>query len=336
MRKILFVIIPLAAFSFLFYYYIENDVYFRADIRNFLIDVGLKKDFERPYSTSNNKPIAYYAVYETISIVAPINNSTAQSLPQKLVIPSGVYMIYGNVYNLEKEGIYRFVFPGIENSQRIVYDGENIEHLLSAVSWIYTHGNSDSDKNYDELNKKAMNSKIYGICNTISIWILKTLEAHNTSARLVQTMTLDEWNTYDNSHTMIEVYRNDLNKWVLYDLDNNAYFTDDGIPLSLYEFVDKVQNDDYEIKFLASDTKLDISNFKSSDKSYDFGFIAESITSNESSLRNWYKRIAQVPLIQDTDFEFYFPDDQNRIKIEKFAPNYKFIEKEKFLNQFYG
>ena len=217
-----------------------------------------------------------------------------------------------------------------------IYDGTNIESLLSSVSWIYTHGNSDSGKSFEELNQKAMQSKIYGVCNTISIWILQILQEQNISSRLVQTMTLDEWNTYDNSHTMIEVYRNDLEKWVVYDLDNNVFFTYDEIPLSLVEFVDHVKNNDYDIVFLASDTKLDVSNFKSGDNDYDYAFVAESITSNEDTLRNWYERIIQVPLIQGEDLEFYFFDSKNQIKIENFAPNYHFIEETKFLNDFYG
>ena len=335
MKKILFVIIPIFLLGLIFVYNVENDPYFRADVRNFLIDVGLKNDFPRPYSDLDNKPFSYYTTHETISIIQPEINKSAKSIPSKLIIPTGTYFIYGNTYILENEGLYRFVLPEKENSQRIVYDGKNIESLLSAVSWIYTHGNSDSGKSFEELNQKAMHTKLYGICNTISISILETLEEQNVSSRLVQTMTLDEWNSYDNSHTMIEVYRNDLEKWVVYDLDNNAFFTHEEIPLSLIEFVEHVQHDDYEIKFLASDTKLDISNFKSSNN-YDYAFVAESISSNEDTLRNWYKRIIQVPLIQGEDLEFYFFDSQNRIKIENFAPNYHFVEKTKFLNDFYG
>ena len=62
--------------------------------------------------------------------------------------------------------------------------GKNIENLLSAISWIYTHGNSDSGKSFDELNQKAMQSKIYGLCDTISIWLLDTLREQNISSRL--------------------------------------------------------------------------------------------------------------------------------------------------------
>ena len=327
----IFVIIGIVSF-----YYIENDPHFRADIRNFLIDTNLKNDFDRPYDDSNNKPFSYYAVNESISIIPLSNQNSAQNIPSKLIIDSGTYSIYENVYDLKNEGLYRFVFPGVENSQRIVYDGKNIENLLSAISWIYTHGNSDSGKSFDELNQKAMQSKIYGLCDTISIWLLDTLREQNISSRLVQTMTLDEWNSYDNGHTMIEIYRDDLRKWVVYDLDNNAFFTYNGKPLSLVEFVNHVQHNDYKITFLASDAKMDISNFKRINDAYDYAFVAESVMANEDTLRNWYSRIIQVALIQGEDLEFYFSDSENQLKIENFAPNYHFIEETQFLNNFYG
>ena len=50
------------------------------------------------------------------------------------------------------------------------------------------------------------------------------MSRYNIRARFVLTLTLDPWNSYDNGHSMIEVYREDLKKWVLYDVDENAYF----------------------------------------------------------------------------------------------------------------
>ncbi len=335
MNKKILIVTSIFVLGILFYYFIETEQSFRSDVRDTLIDTGLKQDFERPYSTLDDHPIAYYAINEEISEITSINQETYELLPQTLIIPSGNYMIYDNIYQLDEEGLYRFILPGVENSQRIVYNGNDVEKLLSAISWIYTHGNSDSGKSIELLNQKAMNSKIFGICTTISKWLIQTLEEQNVSSRLVQTMTLDDWNTYNNGHTMIEVYRDDLQKWVLYDLDNNAFFTENGNYLSLIEFTDNIKNkNNYKIHYLSSDAKIDISNFKSKN-SYDYSFFAESIYSNEDSLRNWYSRIAQVSLIQNENLDFNFSDEENKIKIENFAPNYKFIERDYFMTKFY-
>jgi len=335
MKKILLILIPVIIIGATFFYSIENDLNFRADVRNSLIETGLKEDFKRPYSELNNTPFAYYAINEKIVNISPIESEIKNSLPPQLVIPTGTYTVYGNVYELSNEGLYRFILPEIENSQRIVYDGNNVNSLLSAVSWIYTHGNSDSGNSIKYLNEKATHSKIFGVCNTLSIWIIDVLEKNDIPSRLVQTMTLDNWNTYDNSHTMIEVYRKDLDKWVLYDLDNNAYFSQNGTELSLIEFVDRVKANNYKINYLSSDSKLDISNFKSKDN-FDYAFFGETIFSNEKTLKIWYERIAQVSLIQNENLDFHFFDEEHKSKIENFAPNYKFIDKSKFLYKFYN
>ena len=56
----------------------------------------------------------------------------------------------GKTYNLDKEGVYRFVNPGKNNLQRIVFE-TNRDALISSIAWIYSHGNRDDGKNYSEI-----------------------------------------------------------------------------------------------------------------------------------------------------------------------------------------
>ena len=42
---------------------------------------------------------------------------------------------------------------------------------------------------------------------------------NGVKSRLVSSLTLDSWNSYDNGHIMIEVFRPELKKWVVYDID---------------------------------------------------------------------------------------------------------------------
>ena len=134
---------------------------------------------------------------------------------------------------------------------------------------------------------------------------------------------------------MIEVYRHDFNKWVLYDLDNNAYFSANQIPLSLLEFHESIDKGNYNIHFLADDTKNDISNFKGND-GYDYAFLAESINSNENTLRDWYHRVVQVVIISDSENNYYFYDQKHREQIENYSNQYKFLEYEEFIQKFYN
>lgn len=287
-----------------------------------------------PERQVENKPFAYRAFMTEIYPILSSNNIDSLSLPDTLIISSGKYNFYNYTFDLNEEGLYRFIFVDQINQQRIVYDGGNPDVLLSGVTWIYSHGNSDNSKSTEIINKEALSRKIFGTCGSISNWIQQLLDKHNLESRVVATLTLDQWNSYDNGHTMIEVFRNDYGKWVVYDLDNNAYFLKDNKPLSLIEFVESVKNDDYDIKFLASDTTLDISNFKSSSE-FDFAFFSEGITANENTLRNWYQHVIQVPLIKH-EGNFYYFDSENLERISKYSKKYTYIEKSDFMELFYG
>ncbi len=337
MNKYLIIIFPIIFSLLIPIYLVETDYKFRAEVRELLIESGLKELPVRPYSLEDNVPIVFHALFTNIKKILPDDlELNSKELPNELIISSGKYTFSGNAYPLLEEGLYRFVIPFEKNEQRIVFDGKNINSLLSSVAWIYSHGNSDNSKNFEEINTKALSSKIFGTCGAISIWIQGILESENINSRIVQTLTLDDWNTYDNGHTMIEVYRNDLEKWVLYDLDNNAYFSKNGVPLSLIEFVDAVKNNNYEMNILSSDTTLDVSNFVSQND-YEFAFYAESVYANENTLKNWYKRVIQMPMIGENEISYFTTSNNDeRKRMEIYASHHKFLPYEEFYAKFYG
>ena len=337
MNKYLIVLFPIIFSLIIPLYLVETDYKFRAEVRELLLDLGLKEPPIRPYSESDNSPIVYHAVNTKIKIQIPTElNVNSKKLPEKLIIPSGNYTYAGNTYNLLDEGLYRFILPLEKNEQRIVFNGKNIDPLMSAVAWIYSHGNSDNGKSFEEINFKALNSKIFGTCGSISVWIQGILESNNIQSRIVQTLTLDDWNTYDNGHTMIEVYNDDLQKWILYDLDANAYFLKNEIPLSLIEFINAVKNDNYEIRILANDTTLDVSNFLAKNN-YEYAFYAESVFANENTLKIWYKRVIQVPMISENEFSYFTTNNvDERKQMENYASHHKFLPVDEFQSKFYG
>lgn len=336
MNKFIIIIIPIAISLFIPYYLIETDYKFRTEVRELLIDFGLKEPTIRPYSIEGNTPIVYHALFTNIKNISPDElQLISQELPQKLIISPGLYRFENNTYDLQDEGLYRLISPLQKNEQRIVFSGKNVDTLMSAVSWIYSHGNSDNGKSFEEINNKALNSKIFGTCGAISTWIQFLLDSQNVKSRIVQTLTLDDWNTYDNGHTMIEVYRSDLEKWVLYDLDNNSYFSNNGIPLSLIEFVNAVKSDNYKIHLLASDTKLDVSNFIA-ENNYEYAFYAESVYANENSQKNWYKRVIQIPMIGEDKFSYFTTNNsEDRKLMEDYASHHRYLTYDEFYSKFY-
>ena len=195
----------------------------------------------RQIASAQDPPIVFHALLDNSTMFPGLPRTAgAAPLPSSLVIAPGRYAFAGNTYNVREQGLYRFCHPHKENQQRIVYDARNgnVEALVSGLAWTATHGNSDDGKPKEALTRKATTTKLFITCGTISEWALDILSRNKIRARFVLTLTLDPWNSYDNGHSMIEVYREDLTKWVLYDVDKNTYFTHENVPLSLVEMIE--------------------------------------------------------------------------------------------------
>lgn len=305
----------------------------KKSIVNVLGKVGLRDRIIEPPTIDENKPFVYYAFLNNIEYLQDADTENSEDLPNSLIIPKGKFFFHGKGYELKKEGLYRFIYPGIENQQRIVYE-KNLDAILSGIAWIYSHGNSDDEKEFSKINKKALHSKIFATCGHVSDWTCDLLKTRVIRSRVVASLTLDPWNSYDNGHIMIEVYRNDFKKWVVYDLDNNCFFTKNKVPLSLIEFSDCVKTEDYEINYLANNSNLDTFNFIDKRHKFDFAFLLEARFVNEDSHRQWYKRVMQVPMIADGKYSYFF-NSNDILRVQNYSSYYKYMNKKEFLEKFY-
>jgi hypothetical protein len=147
-------------------------------------------------------------------------------------------------------------------------------------------------------------------------------------SRACNPTTLEQWNLWDNSHYQVEIYRNDLNKWVLYDIDANVFFNANGAPLSFIEFCDAIaQKTSYNIKWLATDVGYDL-------RDTNYIFLWERMTT-ESNLRAWYYRIMQVPII-DVVYTKYFTCDSADIARILTIPGTVYLDRSDFMLKFYS
>lgn len=247
----------------------------------------------------------------------------ASELPARLVIKPCFYKYRGNTYDFSKEGLYRGAVIGVNRFQRIVYDG-SLDVLLSSLAWVVTHGRADTDMIEEEITVKALTSKVVLNCSSISNWAKHILDKYGYESRLVVGMTLEEWNYYDNGHTMLEVYRRDLGSWVVYDLDNNLRFLNpnDRSSLSFMEFMQVVSEGNYVIDRIAYDAGSDV--FDS------YSFTYERILFD---LKTWYAKNFQVPLVYADNYHRYvFHNKEHREQIEAFTDMFRFVDQEEFLD----
>ncbi|MBC8871692.1 MAG: hypothetical protein H8E44_19875 [Planctomycetes bacterium] len=292
-----------------------------------------EKAVETPYYPEGDV-FAYHAYLTDVKrVVGTKAQEDCLPLPDSLIISPGEYQFRDQAFALQEEGLYRFIEVGEEQQQRIVYQAD-LHALLSGIAWIVSHGNSDHGKSHEVLAEEAKTRKIFITCGPVSGWASRILGDHGIRARSATSLTLGHWNTYDNGHAMIEVYRKDLRKWVLYDVDGNCFFTWRETPLSLVEFAYAVMSDKpYEINKLANDTRLDVSNFKGNDGKADYAFFCERMN---AAVRQWYRRIVQVPMLHDAKLGRCFFDAANRQRIESYNKSFKYLEKGEFRRTFYG
>ncbi|OGK62541.1 hypothetical protein A2334_05905 [Candidatus Roizmanbacteria bacterium RIFOXYB2_FULL_38_10] len=301
-------------------------------------NINKKKDIKKkePYSQfkQGNKPYAYYLKYtQTTAVNEAIDNrEVILDLPDTLIIAPGIYRVNNQLYDLQNEGLYRFIYPEVSNKQRIVYEKDN-NVLLSSISWIVSHGNADDTLSFKLLENKAKDSKLSITCGTMISWTQSLLSRLGTSSRIVLGLTLKEWNTYDNGHTLLEVYDQGLHKWIVYDLDNNQYFSYNSVPLSFYEYWEHIK-DDYQIIKLANDFKVDVGGFRNKYNNFDYSLLVEQNLTSEENLRSWYANTIQVPMIQ-IDGIFYHFDRANKNRVDSYNPTFKYIDFEMFMSKFY-
>ena len=263
---------------------------------------GLRENPIKPPGISNNKSFVHYALFDKIQKVSESQSKDGKNLPSQLIISKGKYMFSNKIYDLDKEGLYRFIHPGVINEQRIVFEN-NLDSLLSSIAWIHSHGNKDDKKNYTDILKKAKSSKIFATCGSVSEWAVR-------------------------------FFKEELKKWVVYDIDNDAYFTKDGNPLSLLEFTKQVRDGKYDINFIAKKNDIDTSNFFDKQNNYDYGFLIEARFLDQDTRRKWYKHVFQVPMIVDGKYSYFF-DSVNIKKIQSYSSYHKFLEKNEFMKKFY-
>lgn len=291
-------------------------------------------NIEPPSSSSvSGKPLVAYFLDKKVEPVQQSEASDAPELPSDLIISPGCYKIRGKCYDLTSDGLYRYMeFPGY-NVQRIVYSG-NTDALISGICWIATHGQKDDLLSDEELTERALSSKIFVTCGRQSEWALGLLREQKINARLVACKTDEEWNGFDDGHVMISVFREHLDKWVVYDLDKNCYFVDSDtkMPLSLIEFYESQDTNNYEIIKLSNGYRVDSSSYTNYEGN-DLSLLMEYALAEP---RGWYRRVMKVPMIYDSESEcYYFFNYEQRKRLQAFASNYRFMEKKEFVRKFY-
>jgi hypothetical protein len=267
----------------------------------------------------------------------------SKELPNKLIINPGLYNFEGVTYSLDKEGLYRFLSS--QYYQRIVYKND-VDALLSSICWIAAHGTANASESTAELTKMAINSKLSINCIATSIWAKSILDSQNIKSRIVGGIKPSDPAANYNLHVIIEVWKDELNKWVVYDLDTNLSFNDKAtdMPLSFIELSEAIKNNNYKIVRLSADPVVDISGYDRN------GALWNELLISDGTVYGYYSNwMSEALIIYGENFdELYFTIDEKDkdaflkeypsvgFNDLKFNPTLKYLSKDEFKNKFYS
>ena len=129
------------------------------------------------------------------------------------------------MYALERDGLYRFLTLTESVRNLIVARDNDLLAILRGLSALQVHGYRDMEKPLDELKAMLPTCSFVGItCGTIASLSASILTDLGFRTRSVGSMTLGEWNTYDNGHALFEVFCPRADKWILADVDMGFVF----------------------------------------------------------------------------------------------------------------
>lgn len=226
----------------------------------------------KPELAIADNPLHVYKATENGLVEQPELGTCNTIHKLELVIPPKIYCFSGKKFNLT-DGGYRVIKIGTLYNFYIVHNGTS-ESILKGLAWATQHGSTDNKYSNLELESLAKRKKLSLTCGHITRLATSILNKNAYKTRKVIALTLDKWNTYDNSHTLFELYDSKNRNWFIVDLDNNIIFKDyQNKKINAKELFDDIADGKIKTKFvdLANDSKVD--------PAFDYAFIAENITS---------------------------------------------------------
>jgi len=275
---------------------------------------------------------------EEINPMSSVLTNTIVSTPDNLplVVEPGAIVKWGERnYSLEKEGRYCFMEGHRLVRQVIVYKRDKMA-LFRGLAQIQVHGHRHDGLNFQEILEVAKKGRVSLTCGSISSFICKLLPLLGIKARMTITLTMDEWNGYNNGHTMVEYWDSDLERWILLDVDGHCLFKIDDKLLNLLEFCTAVnQGKNYDVVHL---TKLGLYDYGDClDNGMDQTCFFDDIFHDGTALKLWHKRIAQTCGIFFNNKFIFCAEDLGIIsRIQSYSEGFYCLPRKEWVKLFYG
>jgi hypothetical protein len=286
------------------------------------------RDMELPFKT-----IAYFYSFEFVGpCEISITKEKLKSLDSlSLICVEDKVKVSDEEYcDISNEGIYRIISPKGFTRQFIKYK-KSLNTLLHSIALLFVHASGkDNFLETEELIERCRFRVLETTCGTTARVAKHILEIVGISCRVVSVFTMDDWNTYDNGHTLLEFWDQKFKKWALIDFDLKCRFlgSHKQQPIGLMELTQGV---DFEMEFFAPRQLLGQRNSNS-----DSTFLMQRIFLSNDQAFHWIKEKAQHPVLHTEGGLFGLVAGSNELNIAKqHLPQYQFCTEEQFQKLYY-
>lgn len=199
------------------------------------------------------------------------------------------------------------------------------EELIKYIADRHIHSTHYDYLAYENAKKMIVRHKLKMTCGSICHFAERYLREKGIQCRFILTLTLEEWNDYNNGHSMIEVFED--GKWKLWDIDQKCYFCLYGEHLDAKTFCE-LSKYPFEIVSFSDEPVIPVE-----DSETWFG----KLISTEEGKRWFYARSCQIPMIRENNIFYFTCDEKYRERIEDYprCGPFQYLTKDQFERMFY-
>ena len=234
--------------------------------------------------------------------LAPVAGAARKScalaeLPLVLTGPCAV-TTGGLTFRLDQEGMYRIGnLSSKETAHTILYRGD-LWRFAGHLSRLQVHGWRHDGESLARWTERARKGRLSISCGNIVRFVAHHLAARGHRARVVQLVTLEEHNGYDDGHVLMEVFDPRAKRWVLYDPDMKCRFKHGGRYLNLGEAVALYRKGRSAVLEHFCPPAIDTYAEEGGGREHaQYSLLFEWAFRDAASRQSWYRRMLQVPIV---------------------------------------
>src|SRR5262245_22401360 len=204
----------------------------------------------------------------------------------------------GLTFRVEQEGLYRFGNLNTKETANVILYRGDLWRFAGHLSRLQVHGWRQDSESVPRWTERARKGRLSISCGNIVRFVGHHLAERGHRSRVVQLVTLEEHNHYDDGHVLMEVFDPREKRWILYDPDMKCRFRHAGRYLNLGEAVALYRKGgSAELDFFCPPAIDTYAEEKGSAESVQYSLVFEWAFRDATARQAWYRRMLQVPLL---------------------------------------